>query len=72
MNKIITDASGNSTSKYTNSNITSYQIVTRGNIILIIAYTEILLLISADHTMYIAILWLSIVEEIEANRKLQL
>ena len=62
MNKRNTDASGNSTSKYTKNNRTSYQIVTIGWIVPKIVDTDIILLISADRTINISVLCLAMIE----------
>ena len=56
------DASGNSTSKYTKNNRTSYQIVTIGYIVSNIANTDMVLLNISNLTIYISVLCLSMVE----------
>ena len=57
-----TDASGNSTSTNTTNNRTFHQTVTIGAIVPNIVDTDILLLIIANLTIYISVLWLSMVE----------
>ena len=64
-----TDASGNSTSTNTTNNRTSHQTVTIGAIVPNIVDTDILLLIIANLTIYISVMFLSMVEYIEVNYK---
>ena len=64
-----TDASGNSTSNSTTNNRTSHQTVTIGSIVPNIVDTDILLLIIANLTIYISVMFLSMVEYIEVNYK---